>query len=105
MPKFIAAMLCGTLIMTFPKMLDLTLGHAENMEEPSIAYILLAGAILLFVGLIAWYMWLAYKATPSGFSDVLRKFANSLGDKENGKTDEMKSEESSVARTANQLPK
>ena len=46
-------MLCGTLIVTFPNMLDLTLGHAENMQEPFIAYGLLAGATSLFVGLIA----------------------------------------------------
>ena len=104
MPKFIAAMLCGTLIVTFPKMLDLTLSHAKNIEEPSIAYSLLAGATLLFSGLIAWYMWLAYKAAPSGFFEVLRRFVKNIGDQKNSETAEMKSEERSVTRAANQPP-
>ena len=96
MPKFIAAMLCGTLIVTFPKMLDLTLGHAENSQNPFIAYGLLAGATSLFVGLIAWYMWLGYKATPSGFFEVLRKFAESIGDKKDSEITEKETGEHSA---------
>ena len=97
-------MLCGTLIVTFPKMLDLTFGHAENIEEPAIAYSLLAGTTLLLSGLIAWYMWLAYKAKPSGFIEELRRFLKNTGDKKTSETTEMKSEERSVTRATIQPP-
>ena len=96
MPKFIAAMLCGTLIVTFPKMLNLTLSHAKDIEEPFIAYSLLAGAILLFSGLIAWYMWLAHKAAPNAFFEALRSFVKNIGDEKNSATTEIKSEERRV---------
>ena len=72
MPRFLAAMLCGTLIVTYPKMLDIALGHMEKLEMPWIAYGVLPGTTVLFCGLIAWYMWLGYKSKPSGLEDFLR---------------------------------
>ena len=106
MPKFLAAMLCGTLIVSFPKMLALTLGHAENIETPEIAYGLLAGITVLFCGLIAWYMWLSNKAAPTALTslltDVLRVFRKSIGEEKHSDTAEVKSVGSSVASATNQ---
>ena len=67
-------MLCGTLIVTYPKMLDIALGHTEKLEMPWVVYGVLPGTTVLFCGLIAWYMWLGYKSKPSGFDDFLRGF-------------------------------
>ena len=89
-------MLCGTLILTFPKMLELTLGHAENTERPIVAYSLLAGVTVLFCGLIALYMWLAQKAKPSVLTQALRKFVKNLNDEKGGATGEIKSNENQV---------
>ena len=102
MPKFIAAILCGTLIVTFPEMLELTLGHVENAKRPNIAYGLLAGTTLLFCGLIAWYMWLAYKAPPSALAQALRRFVTNLKDDQDDEPDEVKSGERQVTRSTNQ---
>ena len=106
MPKFIAAMLCGTLIVTFPKMLDLTFGHAENIETPALAYGLLAGTTVLFCGLIAWYMWLSNKAAPSTLAstmtETLRVFGKNIGNGKDSETAEVKSVGSSVASATDQ---
>ena len=106
MPKFIAAMLCGALIVTFPTMLDLTLSHAENIEKPALAYGLLAGTTVLFCGLIAWYMWLSNKAAPSALANTLREtlriFRKSIGEGKDSETAEVTSVGSSVASATNQ---
>ena len=106
MPKFIAAMLCGVLIVTFPTMLDLTLNHAENIEKPAVAYGLLAGTTVLFCVLIAWYMWLSNKAAPSALANTLREtlriFGKSIGEGKDSETAEVTSVGSSVASATNQ---
>ncbi len=85
MPKFMGALLCGALVVTFPEMLDLTFRHAENIENPFIAYGLLAGGASLICILIGWYLWLAYKAKPSGLIEALlalKEFVKRMGDDE-----------------------
>lgn len=66
-------------------MLDIALGHTEKLEMPWVVYGVLPGTTVLFCGLIAWYMWLGYRAKPSGFDDLLRSFRKVFG--ENKKDD------------------
>ena len=79
MPKFLAAVLCVTLIATFPKLLTIAFDHAKSVDEKVIAYILLAGIILIPPGLMAFFMWLGHKAQPSGLDDFLRALGKSGG--------------------------
>lgn len=96
MPRIMGAILSITLILTFPKMLIPTLDYAKNIENPLTVYILLGIITFLFCGLIAFYMWLGYRAKPSGFDEILRKFAKSLGEDKNGNVDEAESEKDNI---------
>lgn len=98
MPKFMGALLCGTLIVTFPKMLDLTFSHAENIENPTIAYSLLAGTILLICSLIGWYLWLTHKAKPSSLPEALRDFLKRIGRDEENDPVKPRDEEENISK-------
>lgn len=98
MPRIMAAVLSIMLIITFPKMLVPTLDYAKSVEEPLTVYILLAIITFSFCGLIAFYMWLGYKAKPSGFDEMLRKLAKSLGEDKNGDANETESEENNTTQ-------
>ena len=79
MPRVVAAMLCGTLIWVYPKLLEIVLAHAERTERYALAYSTLAGVTAMLTGLVGFYMWLGFKSGPSGLEHTLRGFAASLG--------------------------
>ena len=79
MPRVVAAMLCGTLIWVYPRLLEIMLTHAERSERYALAYLTLAGVTAMLTGLVGFYMWLGYKSGPSGLEHTLRGFAQTFG--------------------------
>ena len=90
MPRVVAAMLCGTLIWVYPRLLELMLAHAERTERYALAYSTLAGITAMLTGLVGVYMWLGYKSGPSGLEHTLRGFAETLGKDSKDGTDTIK---------------
>ena len=78
MPKVMPVVLCVVLFQVYPKILQVALTYAEKNQRPSIVYVMLITATVLFVGLIVLYMFLAYSGKPTGLEDLLRKFADIL---------------------------
>lgn len=76
LPKFIAAMLCGTLIWVYPDILRITLAHAEKANQPTQVYVLLTVVTFTLAVMIGIYMWFCYKAQPTGLDQLLAKFGN-----------------------------
>ena len=79
MPKFIAAALCGTLIWVYPGIVRIAFEHAEKAHEPTHVYAVLVIVTLTLVSMVGTYMWLGYKAEPTGLDKLLRGFGNSMG--------------------------
>ena len=79
LPKFIAAILCGTLIWVYPDILRIVLEHAEKANEPAHVYLLLAAVTVTLVLMVGLYMWFGYKAEPSGLEKLLKGVAKSIG--------------------------
>lgn len=100
MPKVMGALLCGALISTFPRMLDITFSHADNIENPSMAYGLLAGATLLMCALIGWYLWLGSKAKPSGFLEAVSEFVRRIGSNDTDRKDVPANESGDSTKTS-----
>lgn len=89
MPRFVAAVLCATLIWFYPDILSITLEHAAQTEQYVLVYSMLTVVTIVLSGLIALYIWLGYKAGPSGLEHALRQFAKTLGkDREDEAKDE-----------------
>lgn len=99
MPRVVAAMLCGTLIWVYPKLLEIVLAHAERTERYALAYSTLVGVTAMLTGLVGFYMWLGFKSGPSGLEHTLRGFAASLG-KDSKEGDEKDRTESEVVNSA-----
>ena len=85
LPKFIAAVLCGTLIWVSPDILRVAFEHAEKTNEPMHVYAVLIVVLLSLVAMVGIYMWLGYKAEPTGLDKLLRGFGKSMGRKESTK--------------------
>ena len=85
LPKFIAAILCGTLIWVYPDILRITLEHAEKANNPTHVYVLLAAVTLALVFMIGLYMWFSYKAQPAGWDKVLAGLGERFGRNETSK--------------------
>lgn len=79
MPRVVAAMLCGTLIWVYPKLLEIVLAHAEKTERYILVYSTLAAVTAMLTGLVGFYMWLGYKSGPSGLEHTLRALAATFG--------------------------
>ena len=84
MPKIVAAILCGTLIVVYPQILELTLAHAASAKNPNVIYLVLCLVTAMLVSLVGFYMWVGYKSRPSGFENILKQLGRSMGEK-NGK--------------------
>ena len=84
LPKFIAAILCATLIWVYPDILRIALEHAEKANEPTHVYLLLVALTLALVVMIGIYMWFCYKAQPTGLDKVLAGLGRSIGRKDKG---------------------
>ena len=80
LPKFIAAMLCGSLIWVYPDILRISLEHAEKASEPTHVYWLLVSVTVALVCMVGMYMWFCFKSTPTG----LDKFLATLGNRSEG---------------------
>ena len=78
LPKFIAAILCGTLIWVYPDILRVALEHAENTNEPTHVYAVLVVVTLSLITMVGIYMWLGYKAEPAGLDKLLRGLGKSM---------------------------
>ncbi len=79
MPKFLDAILAGTLIAFSPEMLQITFVHAEIVDSPGIVYGVLCLVVLLLVGMIVLYIWIGQQSRPSGFEEVLKQLGRSIG--------------------------
>ena len=101
MPRLVAAVLCGVLILTYPEILQIILEHAEKTEKFALAYTILAGATFVLAGLIAFYMWLGFRSGPSGLEYVLRQFSKVFG--ESKKVLETEAGSNQVEKPANEI--
>ena len=100
MPKFIAALLCGTLIWVYPEMLRIVLEHAEEANEPAHVYLLLAVVTATLVLMVGVYMWFGYKAEPSGLEKLLAGIGKSFGRTDSNQDSSSKTKfDSGVPRT------
>lgn len=79
MTHFLAAVLCVTLIATFPKLLTIAFDYVKGVEETFMAYILLISMTLILPGLIAYFMWIGHRAQSSGFDELLHALGKSIG--------------------------
>ena len=86
MPKVLAAILCMTLIVVYPKILEVTLAHAGTANNPNVIYAILCLVTTLFVVLIAFYIWVGHKSRPSGFENILKQLGRSMGEKNEPET-------------------
>ena len=93
MPKFLAAILCGTLIAFSPEMLQIAFTHAETVQHPEIVYGILCLVMFLLVSLIMFYIWIGHKSRSSGFEEILKQLGRSMG---NNKDEESTSSSSDV---------
>lgn len=80
MPKIIAAILCGTLIVVYPQILEVALAHAATAKDPNSIYLVLCLVTALLVSLVAFYMWVSHKSRPSGFEAILKGLGRSMGE-------------------------
>ena len=94
MSRIMGAVACITLVWVYPEMLQLTLEHAKASSQGGTVYWVLLGATVMLVGLIGWYIWLAYKTQPSGFEHMLTGLGKMLEkSKENGEQSKQEGEE------------
>ena len=89
MPKVLAAILCVTLIVVYPKILDVSLAHAATAKNPSVVYFILCLVTTLFVALIGFYMWVGHKSRPSGLEHILKQLGRSMSEKNGTETPEL----------------
>ena len=101
MPRVLGALLIGTLIVNLPEMLQVVFKHAETVNSPQIAYGVLIGLVVLICALIGWYLWLAYKAKPSGLLEAIRAFVEKIGRNDSENDTDGKASRSET--TSNQL--
>ena len=96
MPKIVAAILCGTLIVVYPQILELTLAHAASAKNPNMIYLVLCLVTALLVSLVAFYMWVGHKSRPSGLENILKQLGRSMGEKNDKNAPDDAAEESPV---------
>ena len=94
MSRIMGAVACISLVWVYPEMLQVTLEHAKESSRGGTVYWVLLGATVMLVGLIGWYIWLAYKTQPSGFEHMLTGLGKMLEkSKENGEQNIQEGEE------------
>ena len=96
MPKIVAAILCGTLIVVYPQILELTFAHAASAKSPNMIYLVVCLVTAMLVSLVAFYMWVGHKSRPSGFENILKQLGRSMGEKNDKKAPDDAAEESPV---------
>ena len=96
MPKIVAAILCGTLIVVYPQILELTLAHAASAKNPNMIYLVLCLVTAMLVSLVGFYMWVGHKSRPSGFENILKQLGRSMGEKKDKETPDDAAEESPI---------
>lgn len=101
MPKLLAAILCGTLIVVYPQILEVTLDHAASATNANVVYFILCMVTTLLVALIGFYMWVGHKSRPSGLEHILKQLGRSMGeDKDKEKPEDAAEELPGKAREA-----
>ena len=94
MSRIMGAVACISLVWVYPEMLQLVLEHEKESSQGGTVYWMLLGATVMLVGLIGWYIWLAYKSQPSGLEHMLTGLGRMLEkSKENDEQSKQEREE------------
>ena len=103
-PRLMAGIACISMVWVYPELLQLMLEGAKSSQEPMRVYGLSLIGTMVMVGLVAWALWLAHRAEPSGLVHMLKGLGNMLQASTAGQGTERKEAANETEEETNQTP-